>query len=403
MACMEHLEDEEKQGDEEAEELSEEGSYEEDENWLGSTMAADVERALADTKVSTELGLLRSEVQRLRAKISLLEKQKDDMSDDFRATTQILFNRIKELEAQGSDTNSRPQTAAVIARIEKPMSDTYMCGNCRREIPAGNMVSHNTHCYRNNYRCEVCDEVLSVRDKEAHLQEWTDPAKLIDAAGRGDRAILQAMAGHGADFTEAIHPATQDSVLHAAARLGDLELITFFMGYGVEVDPVNAQGDTPLHLAADGFHPRVVRLLAELGADLNKPNSQGESPLMLTCRRGCAAAAKQLVEMRADTEARTKLGDTPLQVAQRHGHHETVIALGTAGAPLRSNTPRRMRSPSPCGAAAKAPPSVNGSAYAAPSSSGGYPPVPLPPTRRKESPSPGAAVTRTPSGQGLLR
>mmetsp|Transcript_24528 Transcript_24528/g.56532 ORF Transcript_24528/g.56532 Transcript_24528/m.56532 type:complete len:381 (+) Transcript_24528:79-1221(+) len=355
----------------------------EDEPWhadtqlFSSTMAVDLERALADTKVSTELGLLRSEVQRLRAKINLLEQQKDDMADDFRATTQVLFNRIKELEAQVSDNNSRPQTAAVIERIEKKSNqETYMCGNCRHEIPAGNMVSHNTHCYRNNFRCEVCDEVLPVRDKELHVQEWTNPTRIIEATGRGDRVALQAMAGHGADFTEAFDPASKDSVLHTSARRGDVELMTFFMGYGVEVDPVNNQGDTPLHVAATAAHSRVVQLLCELGADLNKPNSQGESPLMLVCRRGCPAAAKLLVEMRADTEARTKLGDTPLQVAQRLGHHETVLALGTAGASLRSSTPRRGRSPSPC-PPMQATNSLNGNAGKA-NGAAGYPPVPLP-------------------------
>ena len=69
----------------------------------------------------------------------------------------------------------------------------------------------------------------------------------------------------------------QDTVLHASAGLGDVELISFFMGYGVEamcfedklnqtssnfdpmsgrlshqVDPVNGQNSTPLHIAAEG-------------------------------------------------------------------------------------------------------------------------------------------------------
>ncbi|CAJ1429470.1 unnamed protein product [Effrenium voratum] len=330
-------------------------------------------RSLLDTHVSNELDLLKSEVKRLRSKVQSLQREKDDMVDNFRSTTQILLNRIKELEAVEAD---RPQTAAVIARIEgkeakpplpkrglahvpevmsleaekppapEPAKVDSACGNCGREIPASNLVSHSVFCYRNNYRCPACDEVIAVRDKESHQEQWTNAARLMDAVLRRDAGMIQLMGAHGADFT-AVHPDTQDSVLHAAASLGDAELISFFMGYGVEVDPTNQQGATPLHLAAEASQMSAVKLLVELGADLNVRNGAGETPLLLVCRRGHAEAAKYLLEMRADAEAGTKLGDTPLQIAQRLGFQETVHALCSAGAPLRPGTPSRARSASP--------------------------------------------------------
>merc|ERR1712217_37534 len=55
-----------------------------------------------------------------------------------------------------------------------------------------------------------------------------------------------------------------------------------------------------------------------------------------------------LVNSRADVDARTRLGDTALHIAQRLGFQETVLALSTSGASLRSGTPsRRSRSESP--------------------------------------------------------
>lgn len=355
---------------------------------LRSTLNGDsLARSLVNTQTATELGLVRSEVQRLRAKITVMEREKDNMVDNFQMTTQILLNRIKDLEAELSDSTSRPQTAVVIDRIEgrapasssrghapevlhietegsdpkgapevredgqsleqqRATSDTFVCGNCNREIPAGNIVSHNTHCYKFNFRCAVCDEVLPIKDRERHTLSWTRPERLFAAAEAMDVDVLQACASHGADFA-VTHGETSDTLLHVAARLGDVDLVTFFMGYGVEIDPVNTSGETPLHLATARAELCVVKLLYELGANLNSVDSQGESPLMIACRRGSSSLARYLVETKADVEACTKLGDTPVQLAQRLGHTETVLALGMAGAPLRPGTPHRVRSNSP--------------------------------------------------------
>ena len=62
------------------------------------------------------------------------------------------------------------------------------------------------------------------------------------------------MAAHGVDFSS-VHPETSDTVLHAAAWLGDVQLMSFFMGYGLEVDPLNRESATPLHLAAEASQP----------------------------------------------------------------------------------------------------------------------------------------------------
>lgn len=376
-----------------------------DNRMLGGTLGGEgLARTLVEATTANELRLVKSEVKRLRTKIAALEQEKDDIIDNFRDTSKILLSRIKELESELSDTKSRPATAAVIDRIENrpagkpplpqsrgstsggstkkattphapevlrldeepseaitavacgvcvsegaaggrqsPEHATEKCGNCGRDIPVSNLVSHNIYCYRNSWRCAPCDKVLPLNQKEAHLQQWKDPEKLLAAASNGDVDTLQLMVEHGVDIGSLYHPLTQDSVLHAVVRCGDVELIGFCMGYGAEVDPLNRQGETPLHLAVQWSELRVVKFLVELGADVNRTNGKGEAALMLACRRGVADIAKFLVEMKADAEACTKLGDTPLQVAQRLGHQETVLALCTAGAPLRSGTPKRGR------------------------------------------------------------
>lgn len=384
---------------------------------LNATLQGDaLARSLVNTLAVNELGLVRSEVRRLRNRIERVENEKEDMAEDFRNTTKILLNRIKELEGELSGAQTRPQTSAVIERIEvgakgrgnsvRPSISSVgtspqiltieeepagklqqtdltgnpangpnfleqngetICGNCRKSIPSGNVLAHSVNCYRFNFYCGSCDEVIPLQSKDQHMREWMDPQRLIDAVSKRDADVVQRMLGHSADICNSVHPTTRDTAMHAAARIFDEELVAFLTAHGLDIDPLNQQGETPLLVAAStavddpappasppstqqapsaaGPSP-AVRLLVELGANINQLNYRGESSLMLLCRRGVACTATYLVEMRADTEVCNPLGDTSLQIAQRQGHQETVLALCSAGVSLRTATPA-CRSPSP--------------------------------------------------------
>merc|ERR1719321_2421324 len=97
---------------------------------------------------------------------------------------------------------------------------------------------------------------------------------------------------------------------------------------------------------------------------------------MICCRKaGASQVAKYLMEQKADPEAVTALGDTALQIAQRLGHHDTVLAMCSEGAPLRPGTPRQ-RQPSP----GPMTPRRSGSSHGAPTAPVNLPrppPVPL--------------------------
>jgi len=381
-------------------------------------------RGLAAVQALNENGMLRGEVKRLRCKVQTMEREKDQMIDDFRVTTQALLERIKELEMEVTHASSRPQTAAILERIEptgrpavsstasalrpprlpralatsaghpvssgtggypsashvpevlrieeegpewpdeEPQPDlaasvgalceangegeerTTTCGNCGAEVPEGNLVTHSIHCYRNTYRCTACGDVISNRDREAHQQHWTDLRRLFEAARRADQDTLIAMERHGVDLATSVDPETQDTLVHVAARLGDEDLIGFAIGHGGDINPFNADGASPLHVAVEHAQLPAIKFLVELGADLAAPNRAGETPLIICCRRaGTAPVVSFLMEMRADPEAVTALGDTALQIAQRRGCHETVLAMVSKGAALRPGTPRRCGSP----------------------------------------------------------
>merc|ERR1740130_1744100 len=124
------------------------------------------------------------------------------MVDDFNITTQMLLDRIRVLEQEKCGSDSRPQTAAILERVDstwgaklasqRPRHEPEVltieeetptdlespqkvlssqggdaaadadkeCGNCGQHISAAKFTLHSVYCYRDNFHCSVCEKVL---------------------------------------------------------------------------------------------------------------------------------------------------------------------------------------------------------------------------------------------------
>jgi ankyrin repeat protein len=71
---------------------------------------------------------------------------------------------------------------------------------------------------------------------------------------------------------------------------------------------------------------QVSRLMA-MGADKNAKNANGETPLHIAADHGHVETVTALVMHGADKEATDANGDTPLHYAASNGHEETVETL----------------------------------------------------------------------------
>jgi hypothetical protein len=152
-----------------------------------------------------------SKIQNLMAYIASLEREKEDIIENFKNTTNILLERIKQKEYE--DYGVRPETAKIVenfkvkntpynisnTNINKTIySDNSLkdknvinvlkfdenieliiiknsferCANCKKEIPKENSIAHSLNCYRNFITCKVCKELISVKMKKEHLMEW---------------------------------------------------------------------------------------------------------------------------------------------------------------------------------------------------------------------------------------
>ena len=66
----------------------------------------------------------------MNQKIVRIEQEKQDMIDNFKLSSSVLLERLKDLEAQSSMIGERPQTANVLSKISK-LSVNFMFYSCR--------------------------------------------------------------------------------------------------------------------------------------------------------------------------------------------------------------------------------------------------------------------------------
>eukprot|EP00958_Prasinococcus_capsulatus_P013986 scaffold1456_cov392-Prasinococcus_capsulatus_cf.AAC.5 len=77
----------------------------------------------------------------------------------------------------------------------------------------------------------------------------------------------------------------KDSEIHAAARAGNLPRLQAIVkqlgeaGRSTEVDGVDEDGCTPLHLAVDSDAQECAKLLLQAGANINAQDNAGMTPL----------------------------------------------------------------------------------------------------------------------------
>lgn len=121
------------------------------------------------------------------------------------------------------------------------------------------------------------------------------------------------------------------TVLHQAAKDGDMEMIRFLLMNTRTMWSVRSQeGYTALHYAAFTENMEMVKYLIELDRDdvnVNVQSNNGSTPMFLAARVGNRDIVELLNENGGDPELSERVGKTPIYIAAQHGHIETVRYL----------------------------------------------------------------------------
>lgn len=120
-----------------------------------------------------------------------------------------------------------------------------------------------------------------------------------------------------------------------AAQLNDITGIKFLLNYGIDVNDRDAQGNTPLIVAANSGQKVAVNFLLEKDADVNAQNKAGNTALISACFKGSQAETDLLIEHHANPNIQNVNGVTALIAAVKLGNTEIVKQLLGNGADAR--------------------------------------------------------------------
>ncbi|RFU34748.1 hypothetical protein B7463_g1600, partial [Scytalidium lignicola] len=168
----------------------------------------------------------------------------------------------------------------------------------------------------------------AVKSHEACSHQHSNIAKFLcqNGANAGLRNKKGQTPLHGLGF----------HVHHGEPEPVDTSLITLLLAHGANVNDIDADGNTPLHLAAKNLqHVETVKFLLSQGADVNARNSEGNTPLHV------AAGGNLYHPEKVPTlEDKEKVQNEMIKVLQRAGAPDIN---STDEANAAGKTPRQIR------------------------------------------------------------
>jgi len=107
--------------------------------------------------------------------------------------------------------------------------------------------------------------------------------------------------------------------LYIALYYGHIEIAEFLIGKGANINAINKDGDTPLHIAVKEGNKKIAKFLLNQDANINinAINKDGDTLLHIAVKEGNKKIAKFLLNQGADINAANKDGDRPLHIASK--------------------------------------------------------------------------------------
>ncbi len=268
-------------------------------------------------------------ISQLKSYINSLEKEKEDLINNFKITTDTLIEKIKQIEYNSQGI--RPQTACIIKdintnnkkskinynrtdlfdddennnidstnKINNNEKEIQRCPNCTREFPISEYIEHSLQCLRKIYRCQKCNKMMPINEKETHLNNYQNKAKMILALQSDDEEYFKDAIRHGFKVnTNLLEENYGNNLLSLIAINNKINFFKLLYMYSDEPDKIN----------------------------INFRNKSDLTPLMICCKNNYIELCKEIIKRGGDVNAKNILGNTPLKLAQMNNNEQLSLIL----------------------------------------------------------------------------
>ncbi|KAL5004492.1 hypothetical protein ScPMuIL_017948 [Solemya velum] len=135
--------------------------------------------------------------------------------------------------------------------------------------------------------------------------------------------------------------------LHMAARAGHLDSLTRLIDLGCDISKKDKCGATAVHCGAEYGHHECVKRLLMVGVEIDDRDVEGRTALHLAAEGGYVDVVDVLLDYAAGPNTETIRETTPLHLAAANGHRDACARLIKAGATTNSqnfqgNTPLHL-------------------------------------------------------------
>jgi len=129
-----------------------------------------------------------------------------------------------------------------------------------------------------------------------------------------------------------------------AAREGNKGKVELLLSRGTDVNAMDKNGMTPLHVAAFGFNNDITELLLAKGADVNARNKDGMTPLHIAGFWSSRAKVEMLINKGANVNAKDNKEKIPLHYTALEGYAGIADVLLSKGSDINA-VDKELRTP----------------------------------------------------------
>ncbi|XP_065193226.1 transient receptor potential cation channel subfamily A member 1-like [Sycon ciliatum] len=178
-----------------------------------------------------------------------------------------------------------------------------------------------------NHEIKAVETSLKLGGKDILNSVDRDESTALHLAARkGFFKICQLLGEHHCDMTA--RDEHERIPLHWSASEGKYRTTKFLVeSTPTNVNDIDDQGRTPLHLAAINGHQRLCELLMDLGADVSARDNRRWTPLCHASSEGHCNTMESLLEHGSPVNIKDHRGNTPLHLACMAGHSKAVRTL----------------------------------------------------------------------------